>query len=81
MGSDRDYRGRYNERSKDGRKSSDKRSKSRINAMIALDKAGKMTKEDAIRIQSSADRTGRNQDFKSRAMSAAERNEDEESKD
>jgi len=35
----------------------------------------KMTSEAARRIQSHADRTGRNQDFKSRAMSAAARNE------
>ena len=37
----------------------------RMNAIRALDQ----------RIQSHADKTGRNQDFKSRAMSAAEENE------
>lgn len=34
---------------------------------------GKMTKTDAARIQSSAAKTGRNQDFASRAQSAADR--------
>jgi len=34
-----------------------------------------MTCERARAIQSHADKTGRNQDFKSRAMSAADRNE------
>ena len=34
----------------------------------------KMTKEDARRIQKSADKTGRSQDFKRRAMRAADRN-------
>ena len=33
-----------------------------------------MTKEDAARIQSHADKTGTNQDFKSRAQSAADKN-------
>jgi len=33
-----------------------------------------MTSEDASRIQSNADRTGTNQDFKSRAQSAAAKN-------
>lgn len=32
-----------------------------------------MTQEDAARIQSHADRTGKNQDFKARAQSAAAR--------
>jgi hypothetical protein len=32
---------------------------------------GKMSEEDAARIQSHADRTGRNEDFKERAQSAA----------
>ncbi len=35
----------------------------------------KMTKEAAARIQSNADKTGKNQDFKARAQSAAARNE------
>jgi len=34
-----------------------------------------MTSERARAIQSHADKTGRNQDFKSRAMSAADRHE------
>lgn len=48
----------------------------RMNAIRALDKAGRMTKEAASRIQSRSDRTGKNEDFKERAMSAADRNED-----
>jgi hypothetical protein len=47
-----------------------------MNAIRALDKAGKMTKEAAQRIQSHADRSDKNQDFKSRAMSAADNNEE-----
>lgn len=35
----------------------------------------RMTGQRARAIQSHADKTGRNQDFKSRAMSAADRNE------
>lgn len=34
-----------------------------------------MTKQAAERIQSVADRTGKNQDFKARAMSAADKNQ------
>jgi len=34
-----------------------------------------MTQEDASRIQSHADKTGRNQDFKARAQRAAARNQ------
>lgn len=37
----------------------------------------KMTAQDAARIQSHADATGTNQDFKSRAQSAAAKNEKE----
>ncbi|MGA2682008.1 MAG: hypothetical protein ABSF44_09445 [Candidatus Bathyarchaeia archaeon] len=37
--------------------------------------ASKMTIEDARRIQSSSDREDKNEDFKSRAMSAAAKNE------
>lgn len=40
-----------------------------------------MSKEAARRIQSSADKTGKNQDFKSRAMSAAAKNEEMEEED
>ena len=36
----------------------------------------KMTKEAARRIQSHADKTGTNQDFKARAMSTAAKNEE-----
>lgn len=35
-----------------------------------------MTKEAARRIQSHADKTGTNKDFKARAMSAADKNEE-----
>lgn len=38
----------------------------------------KMTKEATRRIQSQADKTGTNQDFKARAMSAAAKNEEED---
>ncbi|WP_164856046.1 MULTISPECIES: hypothetical protein [Lujinxingia] len=38
----------------------------------------KITKEAAKRIQSAADKNGNNQDWKSRAMSAADRNAKEE---
>lgn len=55
----------------------DRREMARQNALHALDKA-LMSREAASRIQSHSDRTGRNQDFKSRAMSAAERKEGEE---
>lgn len=40
-----------------------------------------MSKEAARRIQSSADKTGKNQDFKSRAMSTAAKNEEKEEED
>ena len=40
----------------------------------------RMDSDSASRIQSHADKTGRNQDFKSRAQSAAERNEDDDEK-
>jgi hypothetical protein len=36
-------------------------------------KSKKMTQQDAARIQSHADRTGKNSDFKSKAQSAADR--------
>ena len=38
-----------------------------------MTKKSGMTKGDAARIQSHADRTGRNQDFKARAQSAADK--------
>ena len=38
----------------------------------------RMTAERARAIQAHADRTGANQDFKARAMSAADRNDEEE---
>lgn len=41
------------------------------------DKKTQMTQEDASRIQSHADRTDTNQDFKSRAQSAGDRNANE----
>ena len=40
---------------------------------IAVLEMGKMSKEDAARIQSHADRTGANQGFKERAQSAADK--------
>ena len=39
-----------------------------------MGKGSKMDKEAARRIQSHADRTGRNQDFKARAQRAADKN-------
>jgi len=39
-------------------------------------KRSAMSKEDAARIQSHADRTGENQDFKERAQRAASRNDE-----
>ncbi len=41
----------------------------------------RMTAERARAIQAQADRTGRNQDFKARAMAAADRNAAEAAKD
>jgi hypothetical protein len=59
---------------------SERREQARQNALRALDRALKseMTKEAAQRIQSHSDSTGRNPDFKSRAMSSANRAEDDE---
>ena len=39
-----------------------------------MGKNSKMTSKDASRIQSHADKTGRNQNFKGRAQRAAEKN-------
>jgi len=39
-------------------------------------KGAKMTSKDAARIQSHADKTGTNQDFKGRAQSAAAKNKE-----
>ena len=79
MGSDRDYENKSTEgRHGSAREARSKLAHDRMNAIRALDKAGRMTKEAASRIQSSADRTGKNEDFKERAMSAASRNEDNE---
>lgn len=79
VGSDRDYDRRAS-RGKAGSKRSliEERKKERLEAIKALDKAGKMTRAAASRIQSHSDRTGRNEDFKERAMSAAARNEEED---
>jgi len=41
-----------------------------------MGKKGKMTSEAARRIQSHADKTGRNQDFKQRAQRAAAKNKE-----
>jgi hypothetical protein len=78
MGSERDYSHHTrNARGKHGDDLETKREEDRRNAIRALDRASRMTIEDASRIQSRADKTGANQDFKSRAMSAAARNERE----
>lgn len=42
---------------------------------MADDKKKPMTPDDAARVQSHADRSGRNEDFKRRAQSGADRNE------
>ena len=75
-----DSGGSHDERSREdkaGKQAADRREQARQNALRALDKA-LMTKEAASRIQSHADRSGRNQDFKARAMSAADSSEDED---
>ena len=77
MGSDRDYSHKYSGKNGGRRARSAKRSEERMKALIALEKSSKMTREDARRIQSSSDKSGKNQDFKARAMSAAEKNEDD----
>ena len=41
-----------------------------------MPKSNKMTSKAARRIQSKADKSGKNKDFKARAMSAAAKNED-----
>ncbi|MHA1360230.1 MAG: hypothetical protein ACTSRC_19080 [Candidatus Helarchaeota archaeon] len=41
-----------------------------------MSKKSKMNSEDASRIQSHADKTGRNQDFKQRAQRAAAKNKE-----
>jgi len=58
--------GRGSGRSKDG----NRRNSSRSSRLMSM--------ERARAIQSHADKTGRNQDFKSRAMSAASKNESSE---
>ena len=40
-----------------------------------MTKSSKMTSKDASRIQSKADKSGKNQDFKARAQSAASKNQ------
>ncbi len=75
MGSDRDYGSKSSGQRGSKESKSSKLAVDRVNAIRALDKAGKMTKEAAQRVQSHADRTRTNQDFKSRAMSAASGNE------
>ncbi len=77
MGSDRDY-GSKSSGEKGGSRHADRSRmmQNRMNAIRALDKAGRMTKEAASRIQSHSDRTGKNEDFKERAMSAVDQNEE-----
>lgn len=62
---------------KGAKQAADRREAARQNALRALDRA-LMSRVSAQRIQSHSDRTGRDQDFKARAMSAADRNEDDE---
>ena len=51
----------------------------KLNGVVKVsEKKEKMTKEAARRIQSHADKTGIDQDFKERAMSAAAKNEEDE---
>ena len=45
-----------------------------------MSKKTKMTEKAARRIQSHADKTGKNQDFKSRAQSSAAKNENKSKK-
>jgi hypothetical protein len=59
------------------KRDANRREAARQNALHALDRV-LMSKEAASRIQSHSDRTGRNQDFKSRAMSAAALNDEDE---
>jgi hypothetical protein len=77
VGSDRDYDSK-SPGGKGGSRNTDRSRmmQDRVNAIRALDKAGSMTKEAASRIQSHSDRAGKNEDFKERAMSAADRNEE-----
>lgn len=65
----------YSHEDRGARQAADRREVARQNALRALDRA-LMTKEAGSRIQSASDRTGRNQDFKARAMSSAALNED-----
>ena len=74
VGSDRDYETKsLGEKGGSRQAERSRMMQDRMNAIRALDR---MTKEAASRIQSHSDRTGKNQDFKERAMSAADRNED-----
>lgn len=74
MGSDRDYESKsLGEREGPKQAEHSRMMQDRTSAIRALDR---MTKEAASRIQSHSDRTGKNQDFKERAMSAASRNEE-----
>jgi len=68
-GSEHDQHSREDRASK---QASERREAARQNALRALDRT-LMSKEAAQRIQSHADWTGKNADFKARAMSAADR--------
>ncbi|MHA1427455.1 MAG: hypothetical protein ACTSQI_15820 [Candidatus Helarchaeota archaeon] len=76
-GSGRGGRSRRSGRSGKGGKSG-KSSKSASKSSKSSKTSTKMTVERARAIQSHADKTGRNLDFKSRAMAAAARNEDKD---
>ncbi len=72
-GGDHDH---HSHEEKGAKQAADRREAARQNALRALDRI-LMSKDAAHRIQSRADRTGRNQGFKARAMSAADRNGDD----
>lgn len=77
MGGSAEDHGQRSHEDRGAKREAERREAARQNALRALDRA-LMTKEAATRIQSHTDRTGRNQGFKSRAMSAADRNQEEE---
>ena len=66
------------ERSADGRETANREKSDERAGRRSSRTAVRMTAERARAIQSHADRTGSNQDWKARAASAAERNEAEE---
>ena len=75
MGQSSSERGSREKGNRSSRSEARNRDKNRKEAIKSLGKT-LMTKEAASRIQSHADRTGRNQEFKARAQSTAEKNEE-----